>query len=1012
MDSHQTDPGVTHEGADDPRSVASAAFEHEVQTLARQIAAAGASERAGLFHLSRWSERVLDWAMSHPGFKTQLFRFVDVFPACRGDSDILQHLREYFTGVDVPRALGLGLAVAERLPFGAHLPATAARRNIMRMARQLIAGSGSEETVPRLERLWRSGEAATVDLLGEKTVAAAEAERYAARVAEMLAALVSGTAAWPPQPHLERDPWGAVPRVNLSVKPTALSPHFAPRTAEAGLAEAYARLRPILYRARAAGATIHLDMEHDAVKDMTLALLRRIGAEWPDGPQLGCVIQAYRKDARADLAAIIGWAAQALRVPLAVRLVKGAYWDYETVVASAEGWPTPVFERKAETDASYEACVELLLAHAGAVRPVFGSHNLRSIAYAIAAARRRGLPAHAIEHQLLYGMAEPVHAALTRLGHRVRVYAPVGDLVAGMAYLVRRLLENTSNESFIRHRFAEGQALDALVAPPAVVALPEPGDLADPPPTDPTQPGRFRNAPHAELHRPAVRERLQAAVAAVRLDLTAPVLIEGRPVATGGDIVSVDPGDIGTVVCRSGRAGPDEATRAIESAARAWPAWRDASWRARAGILFRAAALMRERRDELAALEVFEAGKPIPEADADVCEAIDFCEYYGREALRLGAGAAVDSPPGERNAYTYQSRGVAVVIAPWNFPLAIPTGMVTAALVTGNTVVLKPAEQTPGVGLRLVEILHEAGLPPAALAFLPGIGEEVGPTLVEHPETACLAFTGSKAVGLALVEAGAVHRAGQRQVKRVIAEMGGKNAIVVDTDADLDEAVPAIVASAFGYAGQKCSAAARLIAVGGIYDELLERVIGATAVLPVGHPRALDTVVGPLIDEAAYRRVRTYADGGGVIYRRDDVPAGGWYVGPTVIAPAEPTAPVACEEIFGPVLAVLRAEDFEHALTLTGATDYALTGGVFSRTPSHIQRAAATVRAGNVYINRGITGARVGRQPFGGYGLSGVGSKAGGPDYLLQFVDPRVVTENTIRQGFAGDSAWRGSTGE
>ena len=982
--------------ADDER------LERDVRALAREIAAAGASERANLFHLGRWSERVLDWAMSHPSFKTQLFRFVDVFPACRDDADVLRHLREYFADVPVPRALRLGLDVAEHIPFGANVSTAGARRNILRMARQLIAGETPAEALPRLERLWRAGEASTVDLLGEKTVTEAEAARYAGRVAELLDALVTGTRDWPASVRLERDPWGGVPRVNLSVKPTALSPHFAPTTAEEGIAEARARLRPVLRRARDAGATIHLDTEHDDVKDATLALLRALGTEFPDGPQLGCVVQAYRTDAFRDLCDVVAWSERTLRVPLVVRLVKGAYWDYETVVAAAEGWPAPVFQAKAETDASYERCVRHLVDHAGGVRPAFGSHNVRSIAYAIACTRARGLPPEAVEHQLLYGMAEPIHAALARLGFRVRVYAPVGDLVAGMAYLVRRLLENTSNESFIRHRFVEEQDLDALVAPTAVEQLPEPVEAAERGPTDPDRPDRFRNEPHAELRRPAVRERVVAAVATARLGFDAPLLIDGHPVATDGAIVSVDPGAVATVVCRSARARPDDAVRAIETAVRAWPTWRATSWRVRAAVLFRTAAIMRRRRGELAALEVFEAGKPIPEADADVCEAIDFCEYYGREALRLAAGAPVESPPGETNVYEYQPRGVGVVIAPWNFPLAIPTGMVAGALVTGNCVVFKPAEQTPGIGLRLVEMLLEAGVPGAALAYLPGVGEEIGPTLVEHPATAFVVFTGSKAVGLSLIAAAAVQRPGQRHVKRVVAEMGGKNAIVVDADADLDQAVPPIVASAFGYAGQKCSAAARVIAVGAVHDELLARLIGATAIVPIGHARELRTVVGPLIDQDAWRRVTAYTRGDGVVYRRDDVPEGGWYVGPTIVVPDDPRAPVACEEIFGPVLVVHRADDFEQALALANDTDYALTGGVFSRSPVNVRRAAELLRAGNVYVNRGITGARVGRQPFGGYGLSGVGSKTGGPDYLLQFVEPRVVTENTIRQGFAG----------
>ena len=330
--------------------------------------------------------------------------------------------------------------------------------------------------------------------------------------------------------------------------------------------------------------------------------------------------------------------------------------------------------------------------------------------------------------------------------------------------------------------------------------------------------------------------------------------------------------------------------------------------------------------------------------------------------------------------------------------------MVTAALVTGNCVVFKPAEQTPGIAFRLVEILLEAGVPPGALAFLPGFGD-VGAHLVRHPDVAFVVFTGSKAVGLSIIADAAAHRPGQRHVKRVIAEMGGKNAIVVDSDADLDQAVPAIITSAFTYAGQKCSAAARVIGVGPVFGPLVERLTGAAAVVPVGHPHELRTVVGPLIDEDASRRVREYQalahTEGEVVLERHDVPGGGWYVGPTVVMTSQPRSRIATEEIFGPLLTVMRADDFDHALALANDTEYALTAGLFSRSPVRIRRAADELRAGNVYINRSITGALVGCQPFGGYGLSGVGSKAGGPDYLPQFVEPRVITENTIRQGFA-----------
>ncbi|NDC54841.1 MAG: aldehyde dehydrogenase family protein, partial [Planctomycetia bacterium] len=428
---------------------------------------------------------------------------------------------------------------------------------------------------------------------------------------------------------------------------------------------------------------------------------------------------------------------------------------------------------------------------------------------------------------------------------------------------------------------------------------------------------------------------------------------------------------------------------------------------ARAAILRQAAAIMRRRRFELAAREVFEVGKNWREADADVAEAIDFCEFYALEAERLGTPRRVDVP-GEENVTGHLPRGVAAVIAPWNFPLAILAGMTTAALVTGNTVVMKPAEQSSLVGLALHEILLAAGVPPAALAFLPGRGEEVGPALVTHPDTALVAFTGSRAVGLAINSLAAeASAAGGRVVKRVIAELGGKNAIIVDDDADLDEAVVAVVHSAFGFQGQKCSACSRVIVLERVHDAFLARLTGAVRSLRVGPARDPGARIGPLVDEEARDRVASFIDLGRRTCRTvaavdvGPLAARGWFVGPHVFADVDPRGPLGQEEIFGPVLAVFRARDFEAALALANDTPYALTAGVFSRSPARLSRAREALEAGNVYLNRGITGALVGRQPFGGYRLSGSGSKAGGPDYLAQFVVPRTVTENTLRRGFA-----------
>ena len=957
---------------------------------------------------------MLDWAMSRPAFKTQLFRFVDVFPALDGNEDVARHLAEYFDGVAIPKMLDLGVEVADHVPFGKALEARVARRNIMRMAEQFIVGETPEAAVLGLHQLWRSGSAATVDLLGEKTIVEGEADRYAARVEELVTVLSEASRHWAPDDHLERDDLGSIPRVNVSIKPTALASHYEPLSRELGIESAKQRIRPLLRHARERGAFIHFDMEHYDVKGITLQLFRELLTE-PEfaGIEAGIVVQAYLKDSRTDLADLVAWSSQRAR-PITVRLVKGAYWDTETVHARAEGWPLPVYEHKEQTDANFERCVRMLHDHHGEVRAAFGSHNLRSLSYAITYARAKGIADTDFELQMLYGMAEPMQAAVRRKGFRLRVYAPVGDLVPGMAYLVRRLLENTSNESFVRHRFAEGRALEELLQPPEAGALPELEPLPMRPETQSTDPAPYEPEPVLEWRQAHARAHFAVAVdtASAMPVIDVPALVGTDRVHTGSTIDSVDPGRNQRVVARSASCTAADADAAVAHALEVADSWRRTPVAARAAVLFRAAAWMRTRRNELGALEVFEAGKPWDQADADVCEAIDFCEYYGREMLRLDASAdaLVQSPPGERNRLRYQGKGVAVVIAPWNFPLAIPTGMTAAALVAGNPVILKPAEQTPAIAARLVEALVAGGAPEGVVQFLPGLGEDVGARLVEHPDVAIIAFTGSKAVGLHIVESAAVHRPGQRHVKRVVAEMGGKNAVIIDADADPDQAVPAVVNSAFGFSGQKCSAASRVIVDERIYESFVARLVDATREVVVGHPEVMATKVGPVIDADAHQRLLGAIDQAGrearVLLARTDVPAGGWYVGPTLVAvdpAAAATVAVARDELFGPVLAVMKAEGFDHALELANATDYALTGGIFSRSPAHIARATEEMRAGNLYINRAITGAVVGRQPFGGYGMSGVGSKAGGPDYLLQFLDPRTVTENTVRQGFAAE---------
>ena len=516
----------------------------------------------------------------------------------------------------------------------------------------------------------------------------------------------------------------------------------------------------------------------------------------------------------------------------------------------------------------------------------------------------------------------------------------------------------------------------------------------------------FRNEPILELRRAPERERLAAALR--DLDEGLPLSVGGSQLAVGSGFESTDPGHPERVVAVAPQSDEDDAAAAVARAREAFARWAARSASERAAVLVGAAAWLRERRPLLAALQVRECAKPWGEADGDVCEAIDFLEYYAREAVRLQEDPpGLLQAPGERNTMHYVPRGVVAVISPWNFPLAIPTGMTAAGLAVGNAVVLKPAEQSPASAEFLRRALEAAGLPDGVLTVLHGFGD-VGAALVRDPGVHTIAFTGSGAVGLEIVRTAAETPDEQGHVKRVISEMGGKNGVIVDSDADLDEAVPAILRSAFVYAGQKCSACSRVLAHEAIADALEERLAGAARSLAVGQAEDFAADVPPVIEQDAQERVRSYAERGAAEGRLvagadHELPPSGWFCAPTVVAGLPPDSALLRDEIFGPLVAVERHPSVDAACDALDASPFALTGGLFSRDPRTVERVARRLPVGNLYVNRHITGAMVGRQPFGGNRRSGIGSKAGGPDYLLQFVEPRVVTENTMRHGLVVD---------
>jgi len=516
----------------------------------------------------------------------------------------------------------------------------------------------------------------------------------------------------------------------------------------------------------------------------------------------------------------------------------------------------------------------------------------------------------------------------------------------------------------------------------------------------------FTNEPILELRRAPVRAALAPALGELdaRLPIEVPVILGGQRQQFREPFTSIDPGLPARIVAQAAAATEAQVDQAVKAADEAGRDWARRSVEERCAALRGAAAWMRGRRLELAALILRESGKPWAEADADVCEAIDFLEYYALGAVALAQPRPLEEIPGERNELHYVARGVTAVIAPWNFPLAIACGMSAAAIVTGNPVVLKPAEQSPACALALTDALLAGGVPPGVISLLPGAGE-TGAALVAHPDVRTIAFTGSQAVGLEIVRSAAETREGQNHIKRVVAELGGKNCVIVAADADLDEAVPAIVGSAFAYAGQKCSAAARVLVEDAVALPLIERLRGAVSVLTVGRAEDLTTQVPALIEADAQARLRAAVEqarrDGIVAVAESTLPSEGYFVAPTVVSALPSDSDLLTHELFGPLLCVEVVASVDEACRRVDELPVALTGGLFSRNPQTVAAVRALTPVGNLYVNRMITGAIVGRHPFGGNRLSGTGAKAGGPDYLLQFVEPRAYSENTMRHGLA-----------
>jgi RHH-type proline utilization regulon transcriptional repressor/proline dehydrogenase/delta 1-pyrroline-5-carboxylate dehydrogenase len=846
------------------------------------------------------------------------------------------------------------------------------------MGEQFVLGHDMKTALARARA---EGLLCSFDRLGEGARTAADAQAYEQAYAEAIEAV-------------GQDAAGAGPEAGhgVSVKLSALSPRYEATQEARVWDELYPRLLRLARAAARYDLNFTLDAEEADRLVLSLKLLDRLAREPALGAWrgLGLAVQAYQKRAPRVIALLSALARDSGR-RLMVRLVKGAYWDGEIKRAQVQGRPDyPVYTTKAATDLSYLCCARALIAAAPGLYAQFATHNAHSLAAVRRMAKAAGIK---VEFQRLHGMGEPLYRAAGALDPDLaaRAYAPVGDHERLLPYLVRRLLENGANSSFVHLLLDESTPPEAVAADPmTVVEAAGPGRHPRIPPP-PDLYGDRRNSAGIDLSTRRERERLTAAVAAFAPFGEGPVAIRS-------------PADRSRLVGHVTEATPAAIDAAFAAARRAQPAW-DAAGGARRAVVLRAMAdALEADRDALIALCALEAGKTLADGVAEVREAADFCRYYARLAeTRFGEPETLRGPAGETNSLALHGRGVFVCISPWNFPLAIFTGQVSAALAAGNAVVAKPAEQTPLIATRAVGLFHAAGLDPGLLALAPGDGEGVGQALIAHPACDGVAFTGGTDTARRINQALAA-RPGP--ILPLIAETGGLNGLFADTTALREQLVDDVIVSAFGSAGQRCSALRILFLPHETADELIAAIKGAMGALVVGDPADPATDVGPIIDEDARRVLEAHVarlEREARILRRLAAPAGGCFFGPAL---AEiPSAAFLETEVFGPVLHVVRYDvaRLSEAAGALAASRFGLTLGVHSRLPSFAEAVRRRVPAGNVYVNRSIIGAVVGVQPFGGEGLSGTGPKAGGPNTLIRYAVERALSVNTSAQG--GDPA-------
>ncbi len=992
-----------------------AAIERRIRDFGEEIFERAAQACPRWFQREWWLEQTTRMVDSDPRLKAAVFQFVDCLPSLKTDDQIARHLHEYIEARHAPvplparwalRQAKSGGMLAGLIGFGARLGARA-------MAGRFITGHDQVTVLQTLERLRRDGMAFTLDVLGESTTSDARADAYAAVYLDCLDKLPPEIALWPGVALLDDTDFGPQPRLNISVKLTGLDPHFDAIAPRASMDRVAARLRPLLRRARERGAFVNIDIESFKHRLLTLDLFESLmsEAEFRDFTDVGIVVQAYLKQGEEDLGRLLGWGRRR-GTRFAIRLVKGAYWDSEVASAVRNHSTPPVWTRKWESDACYERMAKIMLQNRDLIRPCFASHNVRTLAAVMAWAEQLGVPANGYEAQMLYGMGDPLKAAVAQMGRCVRVYSPYGDMLPGMAYLIRRLLENTSNDSFLKQGFAERSMYARRLGDPAV-ARPESSPLPRlrycDPASDPLEPVHvFRHCPKLSFAVEENRSRFAAAIAraAAAGPEDCPVIAAGRVLDAREKRDCVDPARTDHVRTHVHCASIAEADLAAAALARGFEFWKSTDVGDRCGRVERAAELLAQRRFPVAAELVLGAGMTWREADAEVAEAVDFMRFHAEQMLLRAHRPRRRGVPGEDNLQQLAPRGVCVVFTDGGSPLASLAAAASAALVCGNPVLVSPAVQTAPLAAMLLKLLTEAGVPAGATGLLPILDESVALHLARHADVRLVACHGSHRRCSALRAAASEVRPGQRHARGFIGNGHTGGVIIVDDDADVDAALSGVLQSALTFAGQRRDGASHVIVVGGLLKSFTPRLGEAVRSWTVGDPSDPDTQVGPVMTSQACAELTAWidrAEKAGRLRCRHTAPqgGGGCFVDLAVVEGHADSFVADLDRVKGPVLALYGADDFDAAVVLAHRAAPLHVVGVYSRSPSHVEQASRELDADAIFINRPTVGGEVDRHPSGDSRHGASPRAMGSGDYLAEFCRARTLSEYTLRHGFS-----------